>query len=73
MHDTQTPTIDAQTVHGQLLRATDVARLLSVSVRTVWRLRDSGELPRPVRIPRNLICWRKADVEKYVRDGLANG
>jgi len=51
-----------------LLDAKDVARLLSVSVRTVWTLRDMGRLPAPVRIGR-CVRWRRQDIEKWVERG----
>jgi predicted DNA-binding transcriptional regulator AlpA len=35
---------------AQLVTAREVARLLSVSARSVWRLRDSGRMPDPVRV-----------------------
>lgn len=41
-----------------LLDVTAVARLLSVSVRSVWRLRDAGELPAAVCVGK-LIRWRR--------------
>ncbi|MHC4064435.1 MAG: helix-turn-helix transcriptional regulator [Planctomycetota bacterium] len=53
---------------AELFRAADVARMLSVSVRTVWRLRDAGGLPRPVRVGGNLIRWKRGDLENFLRD-----
>ena len=32
-----------------LIGAVELARLLGVSTRTLWRLRSAGELPEPVR------------------------
>lgn len=55
----------------ELLRAADVAKMLSVSTRTVWRMRDAGELPRPVRLGNgNLVRWRSSDIEDFIRNGL---
>ncbi|NLN94401.1 MAG: helix-turn-helix domain-containing protein [Candidatus Hydrogenedens sp.] len=34
----------------KLLTAVQVAELLGVAKRTVWRLRDSGAIPAPVRL-----------------------
>ena len=54
-----------------LLRVADVARMLSVSTRTVWRMRDAGELPCPVRLGSgNMIRWRRSDIEGFIRSGL---
>jgi excisionase family DNA binding protein len=48
----------------ELLKAAQVAEMLGVSKRTVWKLRDEGALLH-VRV-RGCIRWRRADVLKYV-------
>lgn len=50
-----------------LLSAAAVARMLSVSVRHVWRLRDAGDLPCPIRLGR-LVRWRKAAIERWLAE-----
>lgn len=50
-----------------LLSAADLARMLSVSVRHVWRLRDAGDLPCPMRLGK-LIRWRKATIERWLAE-----
>lgn len=54
---------------GALLTAQGVAELLDVDVRTVWRMRDAGHIPQPLRIGRKVIRWRLAEVEKWIADG----
>ena len=54
-----------------LLTVADVAKLLRIGQRTVWRLASragggSGPFPRPVRIGGKIIRWRWQDVEKYL-------
>lgn len=49
---------DPPTLLPLLLDVKEVAALLSVSVRSVWRLRDAGDLPAPVRVGK-LIRWRR--------------
>ena len=51
---------------ARLLNVSEVARILSVSTRTVWRLVSAGELPPPQRIGKRLRRWRAADIENYV-------
>jgi excisionase family DNA binding protein len=51
-----------------LLDAGTVARLLSVSRATVWRMRDAGKLPQPVRLG-GAVRWRRADIDAWVRAG----
>ncbi len=48
-----------------LLDAAGVAARLGCSKATVWRLRDSGKLPQPVKVG-SLTRWRTADVEAWV-------
>ena len=42
----------------ELLSSEQVADLLSISVRTVWRMVLRGELPKPIRYNRRLVRWR---------------
>ncbi|NMC21743.1 MAG: helix-turn-helix domain-containing protein [Thermogutta sp.] len=55
-------------VQPELMPVDDVARLLSVSRRTVWRMRDSGHLPAPVRLG-GAIRWRRGDIENWIASG----
>jgi len=54
--------------HPTLLTVKDVAKMLTVSVRTVWTWRDMGRLPAPVRIGR-CVRWRRQDIEKWIEQG----
>ncbi len=47
-----------------LLTVREVALLLSVSTRTVWRLVSAGELVRPVALG-SVARWRRGDVEAF--------
>jgi len=53
---------------GLLVRAKDVAKMLNVSVRTVWTWRDIGRLPAPVKIG-GCVRWRRQDVEEWIEEG----
>lgn len=48
-----------------LLDVNAVAALLDISPRTVWRLRDAGHLPAPVKIGA-LIRWRRAALLRFL-------
>lgn len=54
-----------------LLCADGVAKVLSLSKRTIWRMVSAGELPAPVRIGR-ASRWRRSDLERFV-DALQPG
>ena len=51
-----------------LLSADRLADLLGVSVRTLWRLRSAGRLPRPVRLGAS-VRWRADEVTLWVAAG----
>lgn len=49
-----------------LLTVRQLAELLQVSTRTVWRMQSAGELPEPIRISHR-VRWRRDDVEEWLR------
>ena len=51
-----------------LLTARDVARRLSISLRTVWRWTALGLLPPPVHPHSRSTRWRAADIERYLEE-----
>lgn len=51
-----------------LIDANEVARLLGVSSRMVWRLRDSGKMPRPTKIG-SLVRWPRGVIEDWIEAG----
>jgi prophage regulatory protein len=51
-----------------LMTVEDLAKLLHVSVRTVWRLRRNASLPHPVKIGGG-VRWRKSDVKTWIEQG----
>jgi excisionase family DNA binding protein len=50
-----------------LITARDVARRLSIGVRTLWRMVAQGKLPQPIRYTRKLVRWKAADIDQYVQ------
>jgi len=46
-----------------VLKVHEVARLLNVSERTVWRLTSTGEFPAPIQLGRSRRWSRKAIVD----------
>jgi len=51
-----------------LLTAGEVAWLLKVSERSVWRLRSAGYLPKEVNVLGS-VRWRRTDIENWVVAG----
>jgi predicted DNA-binding transcriptional regulator AlpA len=62
------------TAHAQdagppaLITAAQVARLLQISMRTLWRMRSGGQLPAPVRVG-SAVRWRIEEITKWIADG----
>ncbi|GMW00517.1 MAG: hypothetical protein AMXMBFR84_16540 [Candidatus Hydrogenedentota bacterium] len=53
---------------GLLWTAKDVAQACSISTRQVFRMRDKGAMPRPIRIG-GAVRWRIAEIEQWIADG----
>ena len=54
----------------KLVDAHYLAEILSVSTRTVWRMRSAGELPSAVCL-RGSTRWRLSDIEDWIESGCA--
>jgi len=51
---------------ANLLKVDDVAELLGCSARTVWRYRDDGELPTPLKVGQ-LVRWPMEVIEDWIK------
>lgn len=51
-----------------LLSAKCVAKLLQISLRTLWRLQSAGRIISPVRIG-GCVRWRKDELTRWIADG----
>ena len=56
----------AFTVTPELLTAQQVADVLSVSTRTLWRMVARGKLPPPIRWNRKLVRWHRDTLEQFL-------
>lgn len=52
----------------ELIDAARLASMLSVSPRTLYRLKEKGHLPEPIRLGGS-VRWRRGDVEQWILDG----
>ena len=55
----------------RLLDVHAVAQFLSCSARHVYRLADSGQMPRPRKLGA-LVRWDRLELEKWLADGCPN-
>jgi prophage regulatory protein len=51
-----------------LITAAECARMLRVSVRTLWRLRSARQVPEPVRLG-GAVRWRLDEVQNWIAGG----
>ena len=56
------------TVPPPLLTVDDVANLLKVSTRTIWRMRSCCQLPKPIKVGGG-VRWRQGDIESRIAQG----
>jgi excisionase family DNA binding protein len=63
MTKTITPTESAR-----LLAVDDVAAMLGVSARHVYRLADGGRMPRPVKLG-GAVRWDRQAIESWIANG----
>lgn len=54
-----------------LLDVSEVADVLGVSTRHVWKMHSSARLPGPVRIGRS-VRWRSSDIDQWIAMGCPN-
>lgn len=52
----------------KMMSVHDVAKTLNCSSRTVYRLADSGRLPRPVKIG-SLVRWPEGQISNWINQG----
>lgn len=50
---------------GVLLRMPAVVRQTGLARSTIYRLMASNEFPRPVRLARRAVGWRRADIDRW--------
>jgi excisionase family DNA binding protein len=58
----------ADSVDPSLCDVRTVARMLDCSWRHIYRMADSGKMPRPIRLG-SLVRWRKTDIERWLAEG----
>jgi predicted DNA-binding transcriptional regulator AlpA len=62
---------DKSVIQPILLSAKEVATLLHVSVRHIWRLRASAKLPGPLKLG-GALRWREKDIVEWVSANCPN-
>ncbi len=50
----------------KILRPTELADVLSVSLVTLWRMEKRGELPPRRQISKRVVGWLESDIEDWI-------
>jgi excisionase family DNA binding protein len=56
----------AEQKNALLISAKELAKLLNVSTRQIWRMRSSGKLPKPLILGCHSIRWRTSEIENWL-------
>lgn len=64
----ETSAPEPQQEQGALIDVNEVAKLLNISSRTVYRLNDMGKMPKVIRIG-SLVRWSRKAIEQWIADG----
>jgi predicted DNA-binding transcriptional regulator AlpA len=51
-----------------LIAASEFARILDVSARTLWRLNSAQRIPAPVRLG-GIVRWRLEEIKNWIAEG----
>jgi predicted DNA-binding transcriptional regulator AlpA len=68
MSHVEIPPSAAKREEPLLIRANELAGILNVSRRTLWRLKSAGALPRPMRLGA-AIRWRFEEIKQWIAAG----
>lgn len=50
----------------RLLRPCEVATVLGVSTRTLWRMLERGEIPEPIRYNRKIVRFTQSSITAHI-------
>ncbi|MFO0860647.1 MAG: helix-turn-helix domain-containing protein [Phycisphaerales bacterium] len=49
-----------------VINVREVAELLGVNTRTVWRMAQAGDIPAPIRLSERVVRWRLSDLREHL-------
>ena len=50
----------------QLIRRHDVEAATSLSRSAIYAMMDEGKFPRPVRVGKRAVAWKKSEIEEWM-------
>jgi len=58
----------SESLGKELLGAREVAQMLDLCERSIWRMADAGKLPRPLKVG-SRTKWRRRDLIQWIDGG----
>lgn len=52
----------------RIIRKPELAKMLSVSKQTLWRMEKRGELPSRIQISKRTVGWRESDIKEWLNN-----
>lgn len=53
---------------NKIIRATELAKMLTISKPTIWRMEQRGELPPKIQITERVSGWRESDILEWMKN-----
>ena len=53
---------------NKIISAKELAKRLTISVPTLWRMEQRGELPPKIRITNKISGWRESDIIEWMKE-----
>lgn len=57
---------EASPIQSVLIDARELARMLAVSVPTIWRWKEAKKLPPEIKLSAQCVRWKRATVEAWL-------
>jgi prophage regulatory protein len=52
----------------ELVRESELRRIVKLSHATIWRLCRAGKFPKPAKLSQRAIAWRLVDIERWIAE-----
>lgn len=60
---------DEKKIEPVLINVNELAQMLSVSVRSLWRIHGAGGVPLSVRLGGRIVRWDKGEIFRWIEAG----
>ena len=63
---TRNVTSDKNKPKSRIIRPKELSNMLSISIPTLYRMKDEGELPPKVMVSSRAVGWLRSDIEEWL-------